>query len=195
MTFHGENRSEVKSYESIHESPIVMTIPLFILAIGSIFSGVFFADYFIGYSKKEFWDSAIVLTQSSQKYLPLTQSLLSKFAVAIGIVICVLIYVHNNDRAKKLSYNLDPLYSISKNKWYVDEIYEKVFVFPFFKLAYFFWKKGDEKTIDGLGPNGISWLIYKSSVYLSMFQSGYLYHYAFAMLGGLVIFLTWFLYY
>ena len=195
LTFHGENRSENKTYDHAHESPLVMTAPLFILAIGSIFSGIFFADYFIGYYKKEFWDNAILLTESSHKYLPLTQSLISKSAVAIGILVCVLIYSNNLNRAKNLSYNLDPLYSLSKNKWYVDELYHKVFVLTFFKLANFFWKKGDEKTIDGLGPNGVSWIISKSSSYVSLFQSGYLFHYAFAMLGGLVIILTWFLYY
>ena len=195
LTFHGENRSENKTYDHAHESPLVMTVPLFILAIGSIFSGIFFADYFIGYYKKEFWDNAILLTESSHKYLPLTQSLISKSAVAVGILVCVLIYSNNLNRAKNLSYNLDPLYSLSKNKWYVDELYHKVFVLTFFKLANFFWKKGDEKTIDGLGPNGVSWIISKSSSYVSLFQSGYLFHYAFAMLGGLVIILTWFLYY
>ena len=195
LTFHGENRSNNKTYDHAHESPLVMTVPLFILAIGSIFSGIFFADYFIGYYKKEFWDNAILLTESSHKYLPLTQSLISKSAVAVGILVCVLIYSNNLNRAKNLSYNLDPLYSLSKNKWYVDELYHKVFVLTFFKLANFFWKKGDEKTIDGLGPNGVSWIISKSSSYLSLFQSGYLFHYAFAMLGGLVIILTWFLYY
>ena len=195
LTFHGENRSNNKTYDHAHESPLVMTVPLFILAIGSIFSGIFFADYFIGYYKKEFWDNAILLTESSHKYLPLTQSLISKSAVAIGILVCVMIYSNNLNRAKNLSYNLDPLYSLSKNKWYVDELYHKVFVLTFFKLANFFWKKGDEKTIDGLGPNGVSWIISKSSSYVSLFQSGYLFHYAFAMLGGLVIILTWFLYY
>ena len=195
LTFHGENRSNNKTYDHAHESPLVMTVPLFILAIGSIFSGIFFADYFIGYYKKEFWDNAVLLTESSHKYLPLTQSLISKSAVAIGILFCVLIYSNNLNRAKNLSYNLDPLYSLSKNKWYVDELYHKVFVLTFFKLANFFWKRGDEKTIDGLGPNGVSWIISKSSSYVSLFQSGYLFHYAFAMLGGLVIILTWFLYY
>ena len=195
LTFHGENRSNNKTYDHAHESPLVMTVPLFILAIGSIFSGIFFADYFIGYYKKEFWDNAILLTESSHKYLPLAQSLISKSAVAIGILVCVLIYSNNLNRAKNLSYNLDPLYSLSKNKWYVDELYHKVFVLTFFKLANFFWKRGDEKTIDALGPNGISWVISKSSSYISLFQSGYLFHYAFAMLGGLVIILTWFLYY
>ena len=95
LTFHGENRSNNKTYDHAHESPLVMTVPLFILAIGSIFSGIFFADYFIGYYKKEFWDNAILLTESSHKYLPLTQSLISKSAVAIGILVCVLIYSNN----------------------------------------------------------------------------------------------------
>ncbi len=195
LTFHGENRSEIKIYKNAHESPKVMTIPLFILAIGSIFSGIIFADYFIGYYKKEFWDGAIILSQSSHKYLPFTQSLISKFAVAFGIFICIFIYSNNKQRAKNISYNLDPLYSISKNKWYIDELYQYLFVNTFFKMANFFWKRGDEKTIDGLGPNGVSWLITKSSTYVSMFQTGYLFHYAFAMLGGLVIILTWFIYY
>jgi len=195
LTFHGENRSEIKIYEHAHESPMVMTIPLFILAVGSIFSGIIFADYFIGYYKKEFWEGAIVLSHSSHKYLPFTQSLISKLAVAFGIFICVFIYSNNKQRARNISYNLDPLYSISKNKWYVDELYQRLFVNTFFNMANFFWKRGDEKTIDGWGPNGVSWLITKSSIYISMFQSGYLFHYAFAMLGGLVIILTWFIYY
>ena len=127
--------------------------------------------------------------------LVFTQSLISKCSVAFGIILCILIYSNNNETSKNLSYNLDPLYSISKNKWYVDELYHNIFVLPFFKMANFFWKKGDEKTIDGFGPNGISWLISKFSIYVSMIQSGYLFHYAFAMLGGLVIFLTWFIYY
>ena len=195
LTFHGQNRSEKKTFQNVHESPYVMTIPLFILAIGSVFSGIFLSEYFIGYYKKDFWDGALVLTNESHKYLPLSQSLISKFAVAFGIFLCVLIYTYNKDTAKNLSYNLDPLYSISKNKWYVDELYNIIFVRSFFRIANFFWKKGDEKTIDGLGPNGIAWLISKSSLYISMFQSGYLFHYAFAMLGGLVIILTWFIYY
>ena len=195
LTFHGQNRSEIKTFQHAHEPPYVMTIPLFILAIGSVFSGIFLSEYFIGYYKKEFWDGALVLTDASHKYLPLAQSLISKFAVAFGIFLCVIIYTYNKDTAKKLSYNLDPLYSISKNKWYVDELYNIIFVRSFFRIANLFWKKGDEKTIDGLGPNGISWLISKSSLYISMFQSGYLFHYAFAMLGGLVIILTWFIYY
>ena len=77
----------------------------------------------------------------------------------------------------------------------MDELYNNVFVKPFFYLASFFWKKGDINLIDSYGPNGVSRLVNLFSRGLSIFQSGYLYHYVFAMLGGLVIILTWFIYY
>ena len=110
-------------------------------------------------------------------------------------MLAALIYFYRNHLSKNLAHNLDPLYSISYNKWYVDELYHSIFIRPYFNLANLFWKKGDEKIIDGYGPNGISKVVSISSGYLSRFQSGYLYHYAFAMLGGLVIILTWFIYY
>ena len=77
----------------------------------------------------------------------------------------------------------------------VDEIYNFIIVKNYFSLAFLFWKKGDQNFIDRYGPNGISKLISLSSSFFSRLQSGYLYHYAFVMLGGLVILLTWFIYY
>ena len=74
-------------------------------------------------------------------------------------------------------------------------MYFKIFVRPFFYLSSFFWKKGDEKFIDNYGPNGTARLINLFSKKLTILQSGFLYHYAFVMLGGLVIILTWFVYY
>ena len=174
-----------KIYDHAHESPLVMTIPLFILAVGSIFSGIIFADYFIGYYKKEFWEGAIVLSHSSHKYLPFTQSLISKLAVAFGIFICVFIYSNNKQRARNISYNLDPLYSISKNKWYIDELYDKIFVNPSKKIGSFFWKKGDIGVIDKFGPDGISKLVKIISNKTGRLQTGFIYDYAFVMLLGL----------
>jgi len=84
---------------------------------------------------------------------------------------------------------------LSLNKWYIDEIYNNVFTKPFFYISSFLWDRGDKKIIDAYGPNGVSQLINIISKYLSFFQSGYVYHYAFVMLGGLVIILTWFVYY
>ena len=195
MTFHGQTRSDKKTFDHAHESPLVMTLPLLLLAFGSIFAGLLFSNFYIGKMQYSFWGNSIILHEGKHLYLPFIQTLIVKSSVAIGVMLAALIYFYKNHLSKNLAHNLDPLYSISLNKWYVDELYNSIFVRPYFYLANFFWKKGDEKIIDGYGPNGISKLISISSYYLSRFQSGYLYHYAFVMLGGLVIILTWFIYY
>ena len=195
MTFHGQTKSDKKTFDHAHESPLVMTLPLLILAFGSIFAGLLFSNFYIGKMQYSFWGNSIILHEGKHLYLPFIQTLIVKSSVAIGVMLAALIYFYKNHLSKNLAHNLDPLYSISLNKWYVDELYNSIFVRPYFYLANFFWKKGDEKIIDGYGPNGISKLISISSYYLSRFQSGYLYHYAFVMLGGLVIILTWFIYY
>ena len=195
MTFHGETRSDKKTFDHAHESPLVMTLPLALLAFGSIFMGMFFADYYIGKIQYIFWGDSLVLHEGKHYYLPFIQTLIVKSSVAIGVMLAALIYFYKNNLQKNLAHNLDPLYSISLNKWYVDELYNSIFIKPYFLLANLFWKRGDEKIIDKYGPNGISKIVVLTSSYLSRFQSGYLYHYAFAMLGGLVIILTWFIYY
>ena len=194
LTFHGKTRSTIEIYDQAHESPKVMTMPLLFLAIGSIFSGIILSDYFIGDKQDIFWNHAIILTFNTH-HMPFFQTLIIKSSVAIGLLFAVFIYFYREGLSKTLSHNLDPLYSISLNKWYVDELYNKIFVKPFFYLASFFWKRGDIGLIDTYGPNGVSRLVNLLSKGLSLFQSGYLYHYAFAMLGGLVIILTWFIYY
>ena len=195
MTFHGQTRSDKKTFDHAHESPLVMTLPLILLAFGSIFAGLLFSNFYIGKMQYSFWGNSIILHEIKHHYLPFIQTLIVKSSVAIGVMLAALIYFYKNHLSKNLANNLYPLYSISLNKWYVDELYNLIFIRPYFYLANLFWKKGDEKIIDGCGPNGISKLISISSYYLSRFQSGYLYHYAFVMLGGLVIILTWFIYY
>ncbi len=195
MTFHGETRSDIKTFDNAHESPLAITLPLLILAFGSIFVGLLFSNFYIGKMQYSFWGDSIILNDGKHHYLPFIQILIVKTSVAIGVMLAALIYFYKNHLSKSLAHNLEPLYSISFNKWYVDELYHSIFIRPYFYVANLFWKKGDEKLIDGYGPNGISKLISIFSQYLSRFQSGYLYHYAFVMLGGLVIILTWFIYY
>ena len=114
--------------------------------------------------------------------------------MATGIFFAALIYYYNKNLSSWLAYNFKTLYSISKNKWYVDEFYKFVLVDPYFFIASFLWKRGDQKFIDAYGPNGISKFVYLISKNCSRLQSGFLYHYAFAIIGGLVIILTWFVY-
>ena len=194
MTFHGSTRASNDSFNKVHESPTVMTAPLAFLAVGSIFSGVFLSDYFIGSKETDFWFVSIILSHNDL-HLPFFQTLIIKSSVAFGVLSAALVYFYRKELANTLAQSLSPLYSLSFNKWYVDEIYNNIFTRPFFYLASLFWKRGDTQLIDEYGPNGVSRLINFFSKGLSLFQSGYLYHYAFAMLGGLVIILTWFVYY
>jgi NADH-quinone oxidoreductase subunit L len=195
MTFHGKPRATEETFNQVHESPKVMTISLAILAIGTIFSGSILADFFIGPKQEVFWNHAVVLIHTTHHNIPFVQTLTIKSTVAAGILLAAMLYFYKKGLTKSLSRNFQLLYSISYNKWYVDELYNSIFVQPFFYIASIFWKKGDIYIIDEYGPNGISKLINYFSKRLSLFQSGYLYHYAFVMLGGLVIILTWFVYY
>ena len=120
MTFHGETRSDKKNFDHAHESPLVMTLPLALLAFGSIFMGMFFADYYIGKIQYVFWGDSLILHEGKHHYLPFIQTLIVKSSVAIGVMLAALIYFYKNNLPKNLAHNLDPLYSISLNKWYVD---------------------------------------------------------------------------
>ena len=195
LTFHGETRVHKNVYNQLHESPNVMTVPLFILALGSIFSGIIFADYFIGEKQDFFWGYVIVLSHGSHYQMPFLQTFIIKVSVALGVLFAALIYFYRADLSKTLSEKFKSLYLISLNKWYIDELFQIIFIKPFFWFGSFFWKKGDVNFIDFYGPNGVSRLINLFSRRLSLFQSGYLYHYAFVMLGGLIIILTWFIYF
>jgi len=195
MTFHGPSNAIEDVFNNAHESPKTMSIPIGILAFGSIFSGIFLFEYFIGLKANNFWFGSVILNHSNQHYLPFFQTLIIKSSVASGILLASLIYFFRRDLLNKFTNNLKPLYLISFNKWYIDELYNIIFVKPLHFLAFYFWNRGDKKIIDAYGPNGISQLISIFSKRLSLFQSGYLYHYAFVMLGGLAIILTWFVYY
>ena len=126
--------------------------------------------------------------------MPFTQTLIIKVSVASGILLAVIVYLYKKQFAQYLASTFKPIYLFSLNKWYIDELYDYIFVKPLFFIASFFWKKGDQKSIDGLGPNGISRFINFLSRGASIIQSGFLYHYVFIMLGGLVIILSWFVY-
>ena len=83
------------------------------------------------------------------------------------------------------------LYNFLLNKWYIDELYDKLFVIPVKKIGSFFWKKGDIGIIDRFGPDGVSKLIKILSAKTGRFQTGFIYDYAFVMLLGLSILLTY----
>ena len=198
LTFHGDFNSSKEVLDHVHESPIVMLIPLFVLAFGAIFSGWYFYNDFVGYNWKEFWGDSILISEKHKAfklahYVPLWVKYLPIFLAILGILCAYLFYILNPNLPKILSKKFSPIYNLFFNKWYFDELYNYFFVKSFIKFGNFFWKKGDEGTIDRFGPNGISNLVKNISSKSIIIQSGYIYHYAFAMLIGLVVLITWLL--
>ena len=198
LTFHGDFNSSKEVSDHVHESPIVMLIPLFVLALGAIFSGWYFYNDFVGYNWKEFWGNSIFISEKHKAfklahYVPLWVKYLPIFLAILGILCAYLFYVLNPNLPKILSKKFSPIYNLFFNKWYFDELYDYLFVKSFIKFGNYFWKKGDEGTIDRFGPNGISKLVKNISSKSIIIQSGYIYHYAFAMLIGLVVLITWLL--
>jgi len=178
-----------------HESPWVMVLPLLLLSIGAVFAGWIFAPHFIGHHEAEFWRGAIfvggdnhVLHESHNvptwvKWAPLIVTLLGTF-------IAYWLYVVKEGAAKQMADRKGPLWTFLYNKWFFDELYDAVFVKGAKAIGDFFWKIGDVKIIDGLGPNGAAWASLKSGGWLSRFQSGFVYFYAFVMLIGVAAFLA-----
>ena len=198
LTFHGNFNSSKEVLDHVHESPFVMLIPLFVLALGAIFSGWYFYNDFVGYNWKEFWGNSIFISEKHKAfklahYVPLWVKYLPIFLAILGILCAYLFYVLNPNLPKILSKKFSPIYNLFFNKWYFDELYDYLFVKSFIKFGNYFWKKGDEGTIDRFGPNGISNLVKNISSKSIIIQSGYIYHYAFAMLIGLVVLITWLL--
>ena len=199
-TFNGKYLNEKISIEKIHESPIVMLVPLFILAIGSIFAGYLFKDLFIGEeSQKIFWKGSIIfLTSFDHHYLPLWLILITPILVLISIPISYYLFTNHGKVTTENKRFIDNLvnrnkfiYNLLINKWYFDEIYNFIFVKPIKKLGLVLWKYGDIKTIDYFGPDGLAKLVKFLSNKAVKFQNGFIYQYAFIMLLGFSAFLTY----
>ena len=191
-TFHGTYNNKKINYESIHESSMVMIIPLIILAIGSIFAGIIFKEVFIGNESVEIlWRNSIFfLNPLSLDHPPNWVIFLTPILVIISIPISYYLFILNKNILNELVKGNKPLYDFLKNKWYFDELYELIFVKTSKKIGLYFWKNIDIKFIDKYGPDGLSNLIKNFSLRAVKFQSGYIYQYAFIMLIGFSVLLT-----
>ncbi len=190
--FHGPYNNKKISIDETHESPLVMLIPLMFLGVGSIFAGYIFKNTFIGYHSNDFWQTSIFfLNEIKYGAIPLWFLLLTPILVVISIPISYYLYVLKPNVLEDFKNTNMPLYNFLLNKWYIDEFYEKIFVTPAKKIGSFFWKKGDIGIIDKFGPDGISKLVKIISNKTGRLQTGFIYDYAFVMLLGLSILLTY----
>ena len=197
LTFNGKSNISTEIFSKIHESPKVMLFPLFILSIFTIFSGVFFVDYFMYHDFQYLWQSSIYLSENNHviesiHYVPKWVKYSPLVMMVIGLITAVIFYLLYPKVPKFLSSQFNPVYKFLLNKWYFDEIYEFIFVRNISRIGNFLSNFGDKRIIDGLGPDGISLRVMDIAKQISRIQTGYIYHYAFAMLIGLMLFITYF---
>jgi NADH-quinone oxidoreductase subunit L len=197
-TFHGEPHDR-RHWREAHESPMVMLIPLGVLAFGSIFAGLPFKEIFAGHGVDGFFRESLTFAKSNtvledMHHVPLTIGILPTVMMAVGFVIAWHFYIRRPDIPVELARTHGMLYRFLLNKWYFDELYDLIFVRPVKWLGRTLWKGGDGWLIDGFGPDGVSARVLDVTRNVMRLQTGYLYHYAFAMLIGAAAFITWFMF-
>ena len=194
-TFHGEYNFKKNNLSNIKESSLIMLIPSCLLALGAVAIGFLFKDIFIG-NENQFWKNSILFLEPLNNDHPPTWLLvITPLIVTAAIPISYYLFVENKKIVKNFILKNQTLYNFLVNKWYFDEFYNFIFVEPLKKIGLFFWKKGDINIIDRYGPDGLSRLVKTISDKAVNFQSGYLYHYAFVMLIGFSILLTYLILY
>ena len=196
MTFFGKPRASAEVMHHVHESPPVMLVPLFVLAVGAILAGVVFKEFFFGHDYAEFWKGALFTLPTNEildeyHHVPTWVKLSPFTAMIIGFIVAWIFYIRSPEMPKALAERHRGLYQFLLNKWYFDELYDFLFVRPAKWLGRVFWKGGDGWLIDGFGPDGISARVLDVTNRVVKMQSGYLYHYAFAMLIGVAALVTW----
>ena len=195
-TFHGKYNNREHKFISIHESPTIMLMTSSLLAIGAIFVGAAFKDIFIGDASSDFWNNSILFLEPVIHDHPPTWLLvITPLIVILAIPISYYLFIRNEKILKNFIIKNQFIYNFLLNKWYFDELYNLIFVEPCKKIGLFLWRRGDINTIDRYGPDGFSRIVKNISEKAINFQNGYLYHYAFVMLIGFSIFLTYIILY
>src|SRR5215211_305789 len=195
-TFHGQPHDR-DHYEAAHESPLVMLVPLGVLAAGSILAGYPFYAFFAGHEVAEFFRESVKMAPGildDMHHTPVLVAQLPTLMMLAGFAVAYQFYIRRPDLPAELARSQEPLYRFLLNKWYFDEIYDVLFVNPVKRLGWILWKFGDEWVIDGFGPDGVSARVIDVTRNVVRLQTGYLYHYAFAMLIGVAALITWFMF-
>ncbi len=199
MTFHGRSRADAEVLDHVHESPFSMLVPLFILAGGALAAGILFHDQFIGHGIELFWRDSLAdfggaHIIEAMHHVPAWVPWSPTVMMVIGVFFAWLFYIRNPSIPAGLAKQHQPLYQFLLNKWYFDELYEFLFVRPAKRLGHFLWKRGDGWLIDGFGPDGISARVLDVTRNMVRLQTGFLYHYAFAMMIGVAALITWYMF-
>jgi NADH-quinone oxidoreductase subunit L len=198
LTFWGTPRGNAKTHANAHESPWAMVAPLVVLALGAVFAGMIWYDPFFGSieSVNEWFAGSILMVEGNRTlhdahYVPDWVKVSPFVAMVAGLALAWQMYIRRPDWPAKLAQSNRPLYLFLLNKWYFDELYDAIFVRPAKALGRVLWKRGDGDVIDG-AINGLAMGVVPFFTRLAgRAQSGYLFHYAFAMVMGIIAIVTW----
>ena len=198
LTFHGKPRADAETMSHAHESPKMMTVPLIALAVGAIFAGIVAAGWMIGDGAEAFWGEAIFVLPENDNleaahHLSFSTKSIPTIVAFVGVLIAWYLYMRNKALPARLAGASDPLYRFLLNKWYFDELYDRIFVRPAIRLGTALWKRGDGRIIDGFGPDGFAAAVINLARRAGSAQTGYVYHYAFVMLASVAGLVTWLL--
>jgi len=194
LTFHGAARADAHTMEHVHESPAVMLVPLLLLSVGAVFAGGVFYPMFVGYGQEAFWNGAIHTAEHNHvlhdahkvpAWVPLAPTVVG----VAGIALAYALYMGAPAIPGRIATRFAGVYRFLLNKWYFDELYDRIFVQPARQLADALWKTGDARLIDGM-PNGAASLAMQAARGSVKLQTGRVASYAFTMIGGLVLFVT-----
>ncbi|TAL27377.1 MAG: NADH-quinone oxidoreductase subunit L [Alphaproteobacteria bacterium] len=191
MTFHNQPRADEKVMAHVHESPLIMTIPLAVLAVGAVGAGWLYFK-FVGEGRHEFWGNSLFVlegddTVGEAEHVPGMIKLLPTIVGAAGIALAFLFYMRERHLPAVMAGTFGRIHNLFYRKWYFDELYNIIGVVPAFAIGRALWKTGDGDVIDGLGPDGVAEAVQASSATARGMQTGYVYHYAFAMIIGIVL--------
>ena len=190
---HGHHGS---AYDNAHEAPNVMLVPLYVLAVGAVLAGVVFYGMFFHDVEhiEHFFAGALVVDHEiieAAHHVPLWVKWSATVSMIIGFVAAYIMYIRRPDIPGKLAAANPGLYEFLLNKWYFDELYDRIFVRPALWIGRAIWQGFDDWLVDGKIAEGLGRRVQNVTSWVVKLQSGYLYHYAFAMLIGIAALLTW----
>jgi len=191
MTFFGESRAPKEVQDHIHESPLVMTLPLMVLAVGALIAGKLGYEAFGGHDMEAFWNGALLVLEGNNTieaahHVPVWVIAMPTVMFVLGSGGAYYCYVMRPEVPGIIAIYYGEIYRFLLNKWYFDELFDWMFVRPAMRLGRVFWKSGDGTIIDGHGPDGIAAVSRLMAAEAGRVQTGIVSHYAFAMVIGVV---------
>jgi NADH-quinone oxidoreductase subunit L len=197
LAFHGKTRADHHTFDHAHEAPAIMWVPLLILAVGALFAGFVAHEWFVGADRKAFWDGALFFKKHDIIHaahgVPSWVVLLPTVVGACGIALGIILYGYKTNVPARLAKVWPFLYRLSLNKFYIDELYNAIFVRPALRLAALFSQKGDRDVIDFYGPDGAARFSSRMAARLSAWQTGFVFDYAAMMVVGVIGFIGYLL--